>query len=253
MEKHVIFYFSGTGNSLQVAGDLAKCCGDARLINIADYNMEEPIHAEKVGFVFPVYYFGLPNIIVRFIEQMKLERVIYLYAVVTYGGAVGATLKQLYLLLRKHKIKVQAGFRVKMPGNYIVLYGAKGKRTQQRLFAKEQKKVSAIACKIMNRERRCTSFKVNPIMELFSKKMYSGFDQIGEQGYHFWADQTCTHCGLCEKLCPVGNIVLEQEVPVWGNQCEFCMACIQHCPVEAINYKEVTRKRKRYVNPNCQS
>lgn len=250
MEKHIIFYFSGTGNCLQVARDLAEHCKDARLINIADYDMEEPIHAEKVGFVFPVYYFGLPNIIVRFIEQMKLEKVSYLYAVVTYGGAAGRTLKQLYLLLRKRKIKIQAGYRVRMPGNCIALYGAKGRRTQKRLFAKEQKTVRKIAYKVMGRERCLAAFKVNPVMEAFSNKMYAGFDRIGEQGQHFQADGTCTHCGQCEKLCPVGNITLESGVPVWGARCEFCMACIQHCPVKAINYKDVTRKRKRYVNPN---
>lgn len=251
MEKHVIFYFSGTGNSLQVAKDLAECCGDARLINIADYDVEEPIHAEKVGFVFPVYFLGLPNIIVRFLERMKLEKVEYLYTVVTYGGAVGRTLKQVYLQFRRRKIKIQAGYRVKMPGNYIIGYGAFRKRTQNRLFIKEQKKVQKIASKVMNRERCCASFKVNPIMEVVSQKMYAGFDQVGKKGLHFWVEGTCTHCGDCIKRCPVENIGLEEGVPVWDGQCEFCMACIQHCPAKAINYKETTLKRKRYVNPNC--
>jgi MinD superfamily P-loop ATPase len=38
--------------------------------------------------------------------------------------------------------------------------------------------------------------------------------------------------------------------PVFGAQCEWCMACIQWCPKAAINYKKKTRGRKRYHHPD---
>ena len=59
----------------------------------------------------------------------------------------------------------------------------------------------------------------------------------------------CTGCAICQKICPVDNIKIENKQPIWGKQCEQCMACIQWCPTQAIEYSDKTRKRKRYHNP----
>ena len=35
--------------------------------------------------------------------------------------------------------------------------------------------------------------------------------------------------------------------PVWhGKSCAHCMSCIQNCPVEAIEYGQITQKKNRY-------
>ncbi len=64
----MIFYYSGTGNSLWVAKEIGKY-QDERLINIATEmkkNQEEYVYElerkEKIGFVFPTYSSGpTPN------------------------------------------------------------------------------------------------------------------------------------------------------------------------------------------------
>lgn len=43
----------------------------------------------------------------------------------------------------------------------------------------------------------------------------------------------CTKCGLCENLCPVSNIKLNEK-PIHKNRCQFCMRCIASCPQKAI-------------------
>lgn len=43
----------------------------------------------------------------------------------------------------------------------------------------------------------------------------------------------CTRCGLCEQLCPVGNIELAPG-PQFGNACQQCMRCLSFCPTQAI-------------------
>ena len=69
----MIFYFSGTGNSLYVAQKLQETEG-GELINITDalnkkqYNYK-PEDGEKVGIIFPVYFNGLPTIVEQFMEQ----------------------------------------------------------------------------------------------------------------------------------------------------------------------------------------
>jgi formate hydrogenlyase subunit 6/NADH:ubiquinone oxidoreductase subunit I len=60
----------------------------------------------------------------------------------------------------------------------------------------------------------------------------------------------CIKCGICEKVCPVGNIGLDDAGrPYFSHHCEQCMACIQFCPKKAINYKDRTQNRRRYTHP----
>ncbi len=68
----------------------------------------------------------------------------------------------------------------------------------------------------------------------------------------FTAEETCTSCGTCAKVCPVQNISLENGRPVWQHRCELCCACLHFCPVEAIQLgmMQGTKGRGRYRHPD---
>ena len=68
--KTIIYWFSGTGNSLAVAKELAKSCGDAELVSIARVFRKPPPSAERIGLVFPVYAFCPPALVSRFVEKV---------------------------------------------------------------------------------------------------------------------------------------------------------------------------------------
>jgi ferredoxin len=70
-----------------------------------------------------------------------------------------------------------------------------------------------------------------------------------KKGLGFHAGEGCTGCGQCARLCPAGNIAMQNGKPVFGAKCEQCVACIQWCPQAAIQYKEETQARKRYHHP----
>ncbi|MCL1987197.1 MAG: 4Fe-4S ferredoxin, partial [Firmicutes bacterium] len=60
--KNRIYFFTGTGNSLKAAKYIAEALGDCEILAIckgADVNV--PNECETVGFVLPVYFFGLPK------------------------------------------------------------------------------------------------------------------------------------------------------------------------------------------------
>ena len=76
----------------------------------------------------------------------------------------------------------------------------------------------------------------------------------------FRVDETCTSCGICEKVCPAANIRLEPasgvnpeaasaKQPVWLHRCEQCYACLQWCPEAAIQWGDKTAGRDRYHHP----
>ena len=90
----MIFYFSGTGNSAWVARQLAEGQNE-ELLSIAveiDKNKEYKLReGEKVGFVFPVYAWGPPEIVLRFIRRLKMTKPEYLFFVCTCGDDTGRT------------------------------------------------------------------------------------------------------------------------------------------------------------------
>jgi ferredoxin len=59
-------------------------------------------------------------------------------------------------------------------------------------------------------------------------------------------EDVCTQCGKCQRVCPVANI--KGTPPEWlhNGRCTCCLACYHHCPVHAINYGNITRKRGQY-------
>lgn len=62
----------------------------------------------------------------------------------------------------------------------------------------------------------------------------------------FYATDKCIGCGKCEKICPLNNIYMEDRRPQWKKPCAHCMACIGNCPVEAIEFGNITQKKKKY-------
>ncbi|MDF2524066.1 MAG: 4Fe-4S ferredoxin, partial [Clostridiales bacterium] len=66
---------------------------------------------------------------------------------------------------------------------------------------------------------------------------------------HFYSNESCTGCGICEKVCNCNNIRVNER-PVWGNKCTQCLACVHYCPVNASQYGKSTHKKGRYTNPN---
>ena len=44
----------------------------------------------------------------------------------------------------------------------------------------------------------------------------------------------CINCGLCVRICPVGNIRMGEDIH-FGDHCQYCMRCFTYCPTDAIS------------------
>jgi NAD-dependent dihydropyrimidine dehydrogenase PreA subunit len=47
----------------------------------------------------------------------------------------------------------------------------------------------------------------------------------------------------------MNNIKMVDAKPFWGNNCTHCMACINRCPADAIEYGKGTIGKPRYKGP----
>lgn len=122
-----IYYFSGTGNSLSIARDLAKIT-NGKLIPIASVIGKESIDikSERFGIVFPCYLaqqFGIPLIVENFVSRLTNISSKYIFAICTCGGFENVnalpTLKRLNRLIKLKGGKLTAEFSVKLPMNNL--------------------------------------------------------------------------------------------------------------------------------------
>jgi len=258
----ILYYFSGTGNSLFIARELADALGNTTLVAIpkalhaqgAADATDAAGTADAAGIVFPVYAWGPPRIVTDFIISRKWHGIPYLFAVCTCGGFPGGTLTVVERALRAQGGNLQAGFSVIMPGNYTPLYGAMAETKQQKLFERARTRIAEIAELIKARRNRSVEksfFLVNWLTTGFLYKF--GMPKFKTADVKFWVTDACTHCGLCVKVCPRGNIDLKDGRPQWHGNCEQCMACLQWCPAKAIQYGQSTQNRKRYHHPGVKA
>ena len=121
--KTAIYYFTGSGNSLKIAKDLAKELHDPQLIRICEPNMKiRRDENARVGFVFPVYVRGLPHMFKKFVENLDIRKDAYVFAVANYGGSPALSFLHLQEIIRLKGAKLSSVFGVSMPGNMWFMY-----------------------------------------------------------------------------------------------------------------------------------
>lgn len=245
-----IYYFTGTGNSLAAARDIARELGDATLIPIPRA-LKEGIDQsfDRIGIVFPVYMWGVPLIVAEFLKKLSNPNAYY-FAVATCGAMACATLKQADKLLASQGLKLAAGFFAVMPGNYTPMYGAISDKKQKKMFDAEKLKVKRIADAVKNGRTGIVETNFGAFSWLLSSLVYNfSAPRIPAMDKSFFADQKCDGCGICQRVCPVNNVQIVEGKPRWSHKCEQCLACLQWCPKEAIQAGKSTSKRKRYHHP----
>jgi len=250
--RTAIYYFSSTGNSLIVAKDIIRGLDHAELIPITKaLAVNQQAVYDIVGFVFPVYMFGLPLIVVDFLKNIKIKPGAYIFSVATFGGLQGRPHSLAKEILQNRGLSLAAGFSVMMPGNYTPLYGAIAQEKQEVMFKQQKVKTQQIVDCV--REKRIGALEEKPFLPnflLYSMLYKGGSSQIPLSAKGFWTTESCVHCGLCANVCPVSNVVMQNEKPSWLTHCQHCMACLQWCPAEAIQYQKSTLGKKRYRHPS---
>jgi ferredoxin len=243
MSKNIIFYFTGTGNSLKISKDVANIIGDCKISSILAYNESENLeNYEKIGFICPVYGLSIPNLVYEFISKINLPKGKYYFCIITYADNPFASVEVIQKLLNKKNIKLNNGFTVQMVNNYYS--EEKSPVNYKEIIQNAQIQIKDIGQKIKDMENK-KIFKNNPftLFSCFRNNLYKTLDK------HFIISEKCIGCGICQKLCPAKNITIENNRPKFNNNCELCVVCIHSCPKRAIDFYNKSKNRKRYINP----
>lgn len=248
----MIFYFSATGNSKHVAERIGSEFG-GQIINISDamrnneyeYQVEDE---ERVFFIFPVYFYGLPNLVHDFLEAVNFSGGVPLVCgIATCGSSAGGSDRMFKKALKGKEVLLKGFYQIKMVDNYVLMFKIPLKEDQTMILRRADKELNNCIDSIRFNYRK--SYRSSMALGLVSKAAYGCYK--GKcYTRKFFADDACIGCGLCQTICPVRAIEMEEGRPVWvQDQCVHCLACINRCPVAAIQYGKKTESRGRYVNP----
>lgn len=246
-----LFYFTGTGNSLFSAKKLAKHLnGEVELISIPKMinNKERVFNYKKIGFVFPLYFIGVPEIVERFINESNFNNVEYCFSLTTAGMTPGMTGVQIEKLLQKKNIQLNNNKWIYFTSNYI----RKLKIASKSTISKKIMKNNIILKKYSDEINKNKSKRIQPmnVMKLLGYKLYKEWRvSLISKTEDFYINDKCKNCSVCELVCPENNIHTIDSKITWGNKCQDCVSCIHNCPNGAIQIKGISKNHGRYRNP----
>ncbi len=250
-----LYFFSGTGNSLWAAREIASRLGDGELISIpgCDASKENISADDTVGIVFPTYAWGPPRMVAEFLTALKIPSGTYTFALATYASSPGASLPMVSGILKKNGAILSAGFGISLPSNYTPFGGAWEQDRQQKSFETASAFFDDLAAAVKSRlEQNGPSFPAIfvPVVKFFNKFSVKEFRKMSSK---FSVGEMCNGCGICAKVCLAENIEMQNGKPQWLDKCEQCLACLHWCPKTAIELGRISKGRLRYTNPFVKS
>ncbi len=251
--KTIIYYFTGTGNSLFVARDVAEKL-DGNLVSIPSIMKSERIvaDAERIGIIFPVYFAdlgGLPLIVDRFLNKLEVLGARYVFAICIHDGDPGNTIGHLKELLELKGIKLAAGYTVRIGVPYPL--GLKMKKAifntkidpnrdlqkdaekQQKLRDSWKKKLDAISEQVINEKEgifetigTLTKVLKGLFLPLTKRVFRTRFERLA--GLSEEKDEAVS------KIAFADLIQLADNSFTITDKCNGCSICEKVCPVNNI-------------------
>lgn len=232
-------YFSGTGNTRYCIEKLVHGLdAHAGCIGIEHPSaIQAMAQSDFIVLAYPVYFSNLPKIMRDFIKSNQsifFGKKVFIIATMGLfsGDGTGCAAR----LLKQYGAEIVGGLHLKMPdciGDEKLL---KKTREENRIIVKraeEKIKKAVQALKSGQAPREGLSFLCH-MAGLFGQRLWFYNKTKHYSGKLKISSEQCVGCGVCTKLCPMGNLSVEHQMATPHNQCTMCYRCISNCPNQAI-------------------
>lgn len=232
-------YFSGTGNTkFCVVKFLKEYDSDKNSFSIEDNESLDKIKNDnEIVIGYPVQYSNIPKIMRDYIVHNRhiwKGKNIFIIATMGLFSGDGAGISA--RLLKNYGAVIMGGLHLKMPDSICDEKALKRSfEENKKIVKKAEEKICKSVYNIKNGQPPQEGLGI----------IYHLAGLFGQRLYFFWKTQKytdklkintlkCIGCGSCEKLCPMGNITVKNEIAVSGDKCTMCYRCISKCPTQAI-------------------
>ena len=253
----MVFYFTGTGNSLYIAKQI-----EASPLSIPQEMRKEKLEfsAESIGIVAPVYGHELPAMVKNFLKKAVFHTD-YFYLILTYGNRHGGAAELAQKYCTECGITPDYINIIVMVDNWLPSFDME---EQKQLDKGIEKNLAVIQEDLQSRKRF-----VAPVTETDRAAHQEFLSRMSQMPADAWqhllrVTDSCIGCGICEKVCPSGSIRLMNGTAVHiPGHCQTCLACAHACPQKAIGltipeknpgarYRNEHISLKEIVMANCQ-
>jgi ferredoxin len=241
VEDFMVFYFTATGNSLYAAKRFdEKPASIAQLINGGDLKFSDA----SIGVVFPVYTGEPPRIVKEFFKRAKFDTE-YLYFIMTYGRDETDCPEWTARLCEKLGIFVDYIRPILMVDNFLPVFDM----NEETSIDKKVNEQLEAAYKAVSERKKDIPKATEEGIKLHQQVAIMQANMPDAAGMLDFKSN-CIGCGICSKVCPTGSLEVSNGKAVRKKtDCEFCLACIHHCPQKAIGLRMPERNPDaRYRN-----
>lgn len=245
-------YFSATGTTERIIKKLAyELANNFKLgVNFIDFTLakkrKEPPVFEKNDLVIvglPVYAGRVPNVLLSYLNSIKSNGALAI-AVVVYGNRnYDDALIELKDILETNNFKVIAA------GAFIGEHSFSNILAKGRPDNNDMARASNFAMQIY--EKICANdYEVakvagsRPYRSYYKPKDSQG-NPVDIRKITPKTNNTCTNCKFCVEVCPMDSIDYNDVSKLKGI-CIKCGACIKKCPVSAKYYDDENYLRHKY-------
>ena len=224
----MVFYFTGTGNSLYIAKQIER-----EPISIPQIMQRECLEftAERIGIVAPVYGHEVPTMVKEFLRK-SVFYTNYFYMILTYGNRHGGAAELAKKLCDECGVSVNYINVILMADNWLPGFDMD---EQKKIDKKVEENMDKILSDLAKRKNM-----ISEVTDIDRAAHQKFLDRMSQMPADVWqhllrVTENCVGCGTCEKVCPSSSIhvVDGKAVHIPGN-CQTCLACAHACPQKAI-------------------
>lgn len=224
----MIFYFTGTGNSLYIARQIEETP-----LSIPQMMRQGRLEftADRIGIVAPVYGHEVPSMVKDFLKK-SIFHTDYFYMILTYGNRHGGAAELAKKLCDEYGISVHYINVIKMVDNWLPGFDMD---EQKKIDKKIEDHMEVILADLAARRNM-----ISEVTDADRTAHNQFLERMGQMPADAWqhllrVTEGCVGCGVCERVCPSASIrVVDGKAIHTPGNCQTCLACAHACPQKAI-------------------